>query len=143
MNWLNNEVMRGKIGYLLTAETSFEGRDAGIAMMRRVWRSDAEEIVTFEAERFCILNNLPLQSIRTRKLAAVRTGRGGNQTDERGRKDYVHPSFGSCDCGGLTGDYYGMRENMPMLFEGSAGRKICADEAGYEAGQDGNVNMGT
>lgn len=43
---------------------------------------------------------------------------------------------------GLTGNYYSMRENMPKLFEGSAGQKICADEAGHEARQGGNVNMG-
>ena len=42
---------------------------------------------------------------------------------------------------GITGNYYSMKENMPKLFEVSAGQKVCAEGTSYGKGQVGEINI--
>lgn len=58
------------------AKASFEGGDAGVAMVFLTVRGDAPEIIAFDAEFFEVFDDLPLESIGAREFM-IQLGRGG------------------------------------------------------------------
>ena len=93
--------------------------------------------VLTNASSIIALHNHPAGSLRPSEQDVVAT----RQMIEAGKIMSI-PLLDHVIVAGITGDYYSMRENLPELFEGNTGKKICAEETCYGKEQGGSINMG-